>query len=263
VAEYYQAADARSFYVVPAGQRKFPKTRMELLASNAPIPGAPQVIANPWINYERDWDWIESQDGICINYAGCLHREEVDRREDEGVARAIGFVATLLDKETPVPITVAMIRQIHSELMGDIYPFAGEWRTVSLHKGDGPTKWPLPITGIAPRMDEFARDVLSRSPLISDDNPTVYAYISEAMNELLAIHPFREGNGRIAFILANLILMQNDLLPLDVYDARHHQDPYYAACEAGRLNKDYAPLANLIENWEAEALQAWEDSHGQ
>ena len=38
------------------------------------------------------------------------------------------------------------------------------------------------------------------------------------MGEFIAIHPFREGNGRTAFILGNLILMQNDLLPLDVYD---------------------------------------------
>ena len=40
------------------------------------------------------------------------------------------------------------------------------------------------------------------------------------MGECIAIHPFREGNGRTAFILGNLVLMQNDLLPLDVYDRR-------------------------------------------
>ena len=86
--------------------------------------------------------------------------------------------------------------------MGDIYPFAGEWRTVELHKGEGPVKWPLPPSGIQPVMENFEREVLSRTPLISDDNEAVYSFVSELMNEFIVIHPFREGNGRTAFISA-------------------------------------------------------------
>ena len=82
------------------------------------------------------------------------------------------------------------------------------------------------------------------------------------MNEFLAIHPFREGNGRTAFILGDLILMQNDLLPLDIYDQRRHQEAYYAACEAGRLHKNYRPLADLIAEWEEDALGRWEETNG-
>ena len=68
------------------------------------------------------------------------------------------------------------------------------------------------------------------------------------MGECIAIHPFREGNGRTAFILGNLILMQNDLLPLDVYDRRQDEGRYFAACEAVRIHKDYAPLAASSKN---------------
>jgi cell filamentation protein len=146
--------------------------------------------------------------------------------------------------------------------MGDIYPFAGEWRTVALHKGDGPTKWPLPLTGIGPVMEIFERDVLSRTPYLTEDNEALYLFVSEVMNELLAIHPFREGNGRAAFILGDLLLMQNDLLPLSEYDEHRHKAAYYAACEAGRLQKNYDPLARLIEEWEDEAIARWEE-HGE
>jgi cell filamentation protein len=172
------------------------------------------------------------------------------------------YVSGLLDRAEPVPLTVAVIQQVHRELMGEIYPFAGAWRRVTLHKGDGPSKWPLPPGGIEPLMQVFERDVLSRSPIVSDDDAEVFAFASEVMNELLAIHPFREGNGRTAFILGNLILMQNDLLPLDVYDRKSDESPYFAACEAGRLRKDYGPLAELIEAWEDAALARWEKSHG-
>jgi cell filamentation protein len=111
-------------------------------------------------------------------------------------------------------------------------------------------------------MEVFERDVLSRSPLISGDDTEVFAYASEVMNELLAIHPFREGNGRTAFITANLILMQNDLLPLDVYERRIDEERYLAACEEGRIRKHYEPLKLLLAEWADRALERWEANHG-
>lgn len=260
--EFYQASIPGEFYIIPTSQRKVSKDRLEQLESDAKIPTSPKVVANPWQDYHLGWDWVKTEDGICLNYAGCLHQEEINRREDEGVARAMGFVAALLDRSEPSPITIPLIRQIHTELMGEIYPFAGEWRTVALHKGEGPTKWPLPIGGIEPVLEVYQRDVLSRTPLLNADNDSIYDFCSEAMNEFLAIHPFREGNGRAAFILGNFILMQNDLLPLDIYDQRRHQEAYYSACEAGRLHKDYRPLAELIAEWEEDALGRWEETNG-
>jgi cell filamentation protein len=257
-AEYYQASRVGEFYIVPAGQRKLKAKQVEELAEGVAIPTAPLVIANPWRNYEMHWDHIDAANGICLNYAGCLHRDEILRREDEGVARAQAFALSILERPEPAPITTALIRQIHRELMGDIYPFAGEWRTVALHKGDGPTKWPLPQFGIQPVIDDFETKTLSKTPFIAEENEDVYMFVSEVMNEFLAIHPFREGNGRSAFTLGNLILMQNSLLSLNNYDQHRHEPDYYAACEAGRLQKNYAPLAGLIAEWEEEAMAEFE-----
>jgi cell filamentation protein len=259
--EYYQASDPGSFYIVPAKHRKLPKERVEKLAA-ASMPTSPRVVPIPWQQYEREWDWITTAEGILLNYAGCLDKEEIERREDEGVQRAMELVMQLVERDLPAPITVALVQQLHKELMGTIYPFAGQWRVVSLHKGDGPTKWPLPPGGIEPLMEVFERDVLARSPVVSDIDDEVFAFASEVMNEFLAIHPFREGNGRTAFILGNLILMQNDLLPLNFYDRRTDEARYFAACEAGRLHKDYAPLAQLIAEWEEAALARWEADRG-
>ena len=260
--EYYQAAGSSEFYIVPASQRKLSKERIEELATLAVVPTSPRVVPTPWRDYDHDWDWITTADGISLNFAGCLDREEIHRREDEGVARAMEFVAGFLNRPEPVPLTVNLVRQIHRELMGEIYPFAGEWRTVDLHKGDGPTRWPLPPGGIQPLMDVLDRDVLSHSPLLSEDDEKVFGYIAEVMCEFLALHPFREGNGRTAFIVGNLLLLQNDLVPLDVYDRRSDQVHYFAACDAGRIHKNYAPLAKLVAEWEAAALIRWEESHG-
>jgi cell filamentation protein len=110
-------------------------------------------------------------------------------------------------------------------------------------------------------MDVLERDVLVRSPVLSDDDDQVFGFASEVMNELLAIHPFREGNGRAAFIVGNLVLMQNRMLPLDVYDRKSEEARYFDACEAGRVQKDYAPLEGLIAEWEDAALARWEANH--
>jgi cell filamentation protein len=261
-AEYYQASRPGEFYLVPNSQRKLEKSHADELAKATAAPTSPRVVANPWQSYSRDWDWITSTEGLLLNYAGCLDRDEINRREDEGVQRANEIVRSLVEREAPVPLSVQLIRQIHGELMGAIYPFAGLWRVVDLHKGDGPTKWPLPPCGIEPLMEVFERDVLSRSPLISKNDTEVFAYVSEVMNELLAIHPFREGNGRTAFITANLVLMQNDLLPLDVYERRTDEVRYFTACDEGRIRKNYEPLSELLAEWEDAALARWEANHG-
>lgn len=264
MAEFYQAKRSGEFYVVPASQRKLSKVKLDELADLANEPTSPQVVANPWRNYQfKDWNRIDSEDGICLNYAGCLDQEEINRREDKGVQRAMELVAEFIARPEPVTLTRQLICQLHEELMGAVYPFAGKWRTVALHKGEGPTKWPFPPGGIQPLMDVFERDVLSRSPVLSDNDEEVFAYTSEVMNELLAIHPFREGNGRTVFILGNLLLMQNDMLPLNVYDRRTDEARYFAACEAGRIKKDYMPLAALLADWEDQALARWEENHGQ
>ncbi|MEA3275900.1 MAG: Fic family protein [Pseudomonadota bacterium] len=259
--EYYQAARAGEFYIVPRSKRKLKKDRADELASTATAPTSPKVVKLPWTDYDQHWDWITADDGVLMNYAGCLDREELNRREDEGVARAREYIALLLSRPNPVPLTIALVQQVHHELMGEIYPFSGTWRRVDLHKGDGPTKWPLPRVGIQTMMDLLQRDVFGRSPFLSEDDDEVFAFASEVMNELLAIHPFREGNGRTAFIVGDLILMQNGLLPLGVYDRKNDEESYFAACEAGRLQQDYAPLAELIAKWEGEAVARWEANH--
>ncbi|MBL8529771.1 MAG: Fic family protein [Burkholderiales bacterium] len=259
--EFYQARRPGEFYVVPASQRKLDRSRIDTLAEAVAAPTSPIVVANPWQHYDHDWDWVATEDGICLNWAGCLEKEELDRREDEGVQRAMELVAELVQRPTPMPLNTRLIQQAHIELMGSVYPFAGQWRTVSLHKGNGPTRWPLPPGGIQPLMDVLERDVLSRSPLVSDDDEEVFGYAAEVMCELLALHPFREGNGRTAFIVGNLILMQNSMLPLTTYERRSDEMRYLAACEAGRLGKQYGPLAMLLMEWEDRAVAQWRSSH--
>jgi cell filamentation protein len=251
--EFYQATEAGQYYVVTPAQCKLTRARVEELNRLTSKPAKQTVVANPWRDYGLHWDHIQTEDGISFNYAGCLDQDEIERREDEGVGRAYRYIESLAQREEPIPLTVEFVRQVHRELMGEIYPFAGEWRRVHLSKGG--VFWPLPPIGIEPFLNSLENDVFSRSPFLSEDDEEVFAYMSEVMCELIAIHPFREGNGRTAFMVGNLILLQNSLIPLDVYERRVDQARYYAACNAGRDDKNYEPLAELIAEWEDNALR--------
>lgn len=260
-AELYQARRAGEYYVIPRAQRKLSKARVDEFVKLADPPTLPRIVPTPWQDYNRDWDWIVTQEGICLNWAGCLDQEEIHRREDEGVQRAMEHITELVERQQHVRLSLPLIKEIHVKLMGAIYPFAGKWRTVPLHKGQGPTRWPLPPRGIQPLMEVLERDVLARSPLVTEVDDEVFSYASEVMNEILAVHPFREGNGRTAFIIGTLILMQNEMLPLTTYERRADEARYYAACEAGRRCKDYAPLAELLAEWEDRAIECWRQNH--
>jgi hypothetical protein len=50
IAEHYQAAQLSVFYVVPAGQRKLKKERIDALAATVTVPTSPTIVPNPWEN---------------------------------------------------------------------------------------------------------------------------------------------------------------------------------------------------------------------
>ena len=64
--------------------------------------------------------------------------------------------------------------------------------------------------------------------------------------ELLLIHPFREGNGRLARLLATLMALQAGLPPLDFRSIKgKKKQEYFAAVRAGMV-PDYKPMENVF-----------------
>lgn len=68
------------------------------------------------------------------------------------------------------------------------------------------------------------------------------------------IHPFQDGNGRVARALATLIFMQSGFLPLVIRNAQH-KDSYISALEKAD-DGDLPPLINLFSNIQSADLEA-------
>jgi cell filamentation protein len=74
--------------------------------------------------------------------------------------------------------------------------------------------------------------------------------------ELILIHPFRDGNGRCARLLAMLVGLQAGLPALDfggIRDAKKRE--YIAAVHAG-LSRDYDPMTKIFREVIARTLKS-------
>lgn len=65
--------------------------------------------------------------------------------------------------------------------------------------------------------------------------------------ELILIHPFRDGNGRVARLLALLMGLQAGLPPLDFAALDGQNKQKYIASIHAALARDYAPLTRVFE----------------
>ena len=65
--------------------------------------------------------------------------------------------------------------------------------------------------------------------------------IAVVHTEFILIHPFREGNGRLSRLIADVMAVQSGLPPLDYSCWKQHPAHYIAAIHAA-LNLNYEPM---------------------
>jgi Fic/DOC family len=68
------------------------------------------------------------------------------------------------------------------------------------------------------------------------------------MPNLILIHPFREGNGRCARLLAMLMGLQAGLPTLDFGGIRGAKKKAYIAAVHAALDRDYAPMTEVFRS---------------
>lgn len=72
--------------------------------------------------------------------------------------------------------------------------------------------------------------------------------MAETHTELLLIHPFREGNGRLARLLAKLMSLQAGVEIADFESlVQRRREEYFAAVRAG-LDRNYKPMRRLFQS---------------
>ena len=139
-------------------------------------------------------------------------------------------------------ITVADLCEWHRRWLGNVFVWAGSYRTVNMSKDN----FPFAASGRVPKlMEDMDRKILPAHTSCSEmSEDRLVEAIAVVHVELILIHPFREGNGRLSRLLANVMALQADRPALDYTRWDENRTDYFAAIQAGLT--DYEPMKRLI-----------------
>jgi cell filamentation protein len=193
---------------------------------------------------EGEWQ-PGSRRRVLRNRLGIRGKTEMDRIEAKALETAEKRYLGIITDETV--FTADLICRMHRDWLGGIYEWAGRYRTVEMQKGN--FRWP-PAFRVSQNMAWLEAEFLRKStpchlaPLeaVSEKVATIHA-------ELLLVHPFREGNGRLARWLADLMFLQAGY-PIPLYNfsgkgAVKRKNEYLNAVVVG-YGQNYAPLATFF-----------------
>ena len=140
--------------------------------------------------------------------------------------------------------SAADICRMHKIWLGSIYEWAGKYRQVNISKSGFTFAMARHVSEL---MEKFEQGPLAEfTPCLFTEQGEIVHAVTVVHTELVLIHPFREGNGRLARMLAVLMGLQAGLPPFDFGGLRGKvKQEYFAAVQAG-MDYDYQPMEKVF-----------------
>lgn len=175
---------------------------------------------------------------VLKNLLGITSKPELERAEEIRFERLMEEAAARFDVEHR--FTARDILWLHKTWLADVFTWAGAYRSVNIGKGGFMFAAAAQVPEL---MRQLEQNQLARlTPCRFEKVEEVAAALAEVHAELVLIHPFREGNGRIARLLSVLMALQAGLPPLDFSELQgEKREEYFVAVRAG-LDLDYRPM---------------------
>lgn len=153
------------------------------------------------------------------------------------------YAAVLFDHLPLRQLTVEDLKMWHRQWLGNVYEWAGQERSVNMSKGGFPF---ASASNLRKLLAFFEDDVLTRNtPCTGMAEDELVAAIAETHVELILIHPFREGNGRLSRLLADVMSAQAGFGTLDYSEWDVHKEAYIEAIHQG-MGRDYTSMQQLV-----------------
>ena len=154
-------------------------------------------------------DYFIDKTNVLKNKLGITDNKVLEENEKEITLKKLTYLE-LFPIEGKFDIN--HLKAVHMFLFSDIYPFAGKFRTCSLAKK---TQFYDPSI-IEDELKKTLEELNNSITDIYDERK--YAYVlAKAYYNMMAIHPFREGNGRSTReFLREFVLDKNKLLTFNV-----------------------------------------------
>jgi len=131
-------------------------------------------------------------------------RHELNEVEQENIARATVWAFRQVRKPNTEILNEQFIRSLHKRMLGSVWKWAGTFRTTEKNIGVAPFQ-------IAPDLRNLLDDAKVWLELGSYPPDEILARFH---HRLVAIHPFANGNGRHARLMADLLASRLGAAPL-------------------------------------------------
>lgn len=190
------------------------------------------------------YDSPNSEDEILPNRLGLTNSIEIGREEYRGFVRAEIKYESELDIINQ--FDWKLICEIHKTALGHLYDFAGKLRSVNISKGGF-------LFPAAQHLDAavfvFEENFLKTIPEQIPDVNDLIDITAPIHAELLFIHPFREGNGRVIRFFTNLIALKHGFDRFNFeWILENRMNEYIASVQAA-ADKNYEPMKRLFRNF--------------
>ncbi|PWC12734.1 cell filamentation protein Fic [Brenneria roseae subsp. americana] len=186
--------------------------------------------------YEKD-----SGEQVLANKLGIAASDEIDEAE---LVLLEQLYQSVFEEQFPEgQLSVALLKSWHRRWLGNIYEWAGQERTVNISRGGFMF---APSAQLSKLLNEFDTKYLAHyTPCSSMNEEQLITAIAITHVELILIHPFREGNGRLSRLLADVMAVQAGFKPLDYQSWEQNKTQYISAIHAG-MSMDYEPMKHWV-----------------
>ncbi len=130
--------------------------------------------------------------------------KEVYEAEANNIALATLKYLSAPPSKKNAPFSYDWMQQLHYEMFGNVWEWAGKFRKVELSIGIKAYLVPTTLT-------ELVNDIAFWNSHKTFD---IYETATRIHHRAVQIHPFFNGNGRWSRMLANIYLRQNGLMPV-------------------------------------------------
>ena len=186
--------------------------------------------------YDADDTYCYPGTDVLRNKAEITNAEDLDAYEGElSTLRSI----EILENPIAGQFDLAHLQRIHLALFQDVYDWAGKIRTVDISRGNSRF---ANVRFIESAANDIFNKLARENWLKGLDSNSLSKRLAHYLSEINALHPFREGNGRVQRIFISL-LSQSAGHQLDYSGLE--QDEIYRAMELA-FNGDELILASLI-----------------
>ena len=193
-------------------------------------------------NYAYDQKYCYPQSGVLINKLGIKDKNTLLVAEREITSLRI---AKAKDEPIKGGFDFRHLRTIHKYIFSDIFPWAGEIRTVNIAKGNQ--------FCLCEHIEAYAENLFDKLKAESFLTKTPAELMPERlayyMSEINVLHPFREGNGRTQRLFIEY-LAENAGYSVDFSDVSDNEmivaSAEAFACEYEKINAMFEKITQKI-----------------